>query len=493
MAATQGAAISIDHAASGLLRHRFVRAISASALVFVVGVLIAFVVTAMFSDSGYAERGDQIGFAFIMVFVGLGLLFAFAVFVSVAGALFDFLHRRLVAFVLLCANLVVLVFGLFIVVAGAGLESGLIARTDPSTGDMPLWQVWSLIGVMLLSALIAFEGVGWAWWQLWISRAGFFAARGWKPPPWRVFSGMRQRLGLPAFISNFGRGRLGLTLIYFLVAVLNMGLVAILAIPVFVFAIEQDAANSTIFLFVALGFAGLVVLNAIGVSALLQKVAAARATKLYQDARDWDTRAPIVFLRAFDQDQTKLKALSRDPLVKIPAGCGESRTLDELLLEQASVYGPVIAIGDPRDPTPPLGAARVFVQGPGDEWQGVVTSLVGASNAVVMCPSTSEGVQWELDLIAGAMGRVRVIFLANPELSREATLALFDRLAPQGAAPVFRERQIPIAAWMDGQRRWRVLTTSKPACVQTYTVALAYALQAVLGMKGVALAKVRKR
>ncbi len=108
-----------------------------------------------------------------------------------------------------------------------------------------------------------------------------------------------------------------------------------------------------------------------------------------------------------------------------------------------------------------------------------------------MCPSTSEGVKWELDLIADALGRVRVIFLANPELTPEETRALFTRIAP--GARLLPAPQTPIAAWLDERGEWFVLTTSKPPCVQSYTVALNFALQTTLGMKGVKLTKAQRR
>ncbi len=229
------------------------------------------------------------------------------------GALFDAVHRRITAFVLLIWNGAVLVLSLLIAAIGALMEIGWLPRTKADT--YASWQNWSMIALLVVAAVIAFEGVGWAWWQMRVSREEFFAARGWRSPPWRVFSALRQRLGLPAYISNFGRGRMSLSIIYFLAAILNMGLVALLVIPFMIFSIEQGAPGASVWLLAALGFASLVVLNFIGLGALLQNIAAARATKLYQRAREWDGRPPILFLRAFNQDSAKLKAASRDPLV----------------------------------------------------------------------------------------------------------------------------------------------------------------------------------
>src|SRR5262249_35201200 len=153
---------------------------------------------------------------------------------------------------------------------------------------------------------------------------------------------------------------------------------------------------------------------------------------------------------------------------RIPAGVGRARTLDEILLEHGSPYGPVIAIGDPRDPTPPLGAARVFVPGEGTGWQDVVRGLAAASKAVVMCPNKGAGVQWELDLIPQAQVRLRVTFLASPDLDRDANLALFQRLVP--SMPDIKLKQSPVAAYHDGGG-WHLLT-AKRLGVESFTAAL---------------------
>jgi hypothetical protein len=487
MAAT---AISIDAGASGLLRHRFIRAIAASTFVLIaIGFIVLTVQGLHFAweqpdSEKYGPIGAIIASSLSIALIALLMFFFFSLVVALVATVFGIVHRRLAALLLLLVNLITVAVGVIAPI-------GFLAPGTPSSQEYTPLQIGAMVVLVIVAGLIAIEGTGWAWWQLRVPRAQFFAARGWRPSAWRIYSTMRQSIGLPGFISNFGRGRLVLTLTYFLVAVLNIGLVAAFAIPFTLFSIERGADFSQQLIFIA-GMAGLLILNFIGVGKLLQGFASWQATRLYQKARDWDSRPPVVFLRAFDQDAEKLKAQSKDPLVKFPAGCGEAHTLDELLLENASVYGPVIAIGDPRDPTPPLGAARIFVPGGGNEWQHVVTSLLGASSAVVMCPSTSEGVKWELDLISDAIGRLKVIYLANPLLTTEQTHALFQRLAPAGEFPALKKKQVPVAAFLDAHRNWIVLTTSKPPCVQTYTVALNYALQSLLGMQGTPLPKQRR-
>jgi hypothetical protein len=74
------------------------------------------------------------------------------------------------------------------------------------------------------------------------------------------------------------------------------------------------------------------------------------------------------------------------------------RSLDHLLLEEVTPYGPHVALGNPADPFPPYGAARGYFQH--KDWKQAVTDLVGSSRAIVLCVDPSEGVWWEVDHIA---------------------------------------------------------------------------------------------
>jgi hypothetical protein len=87
-------------------------------------------------------------------------------------------------------------------------------------------------------------------------------------------------------------------------------------------------------------------------------------------------------------------------------------------------------------------------------------------------------VQWELDLIAQAGGRLQTIVLASPELDRAETLALFKRLVPD--LPEIHTEQTPRAYF----EIWLLLTT-KRLSVEAYTAALNTALQALFGFAGV--------
>lgn len=478
---------SIDSAAKGYVRHRFVRALSASFVVFALFGIVALVAATLANAIRVGDFAQVVvaPLALPVVFVVFVLPIVF--FVSLGGAIVDLLHRRLMALIVF-ASFGVVGFSLGAIAISIAIDFAGVRIFD--TPDMPQGLELAGLGVFAsVGALIGYECARQGWWQLTVAKEDFRAVRGWRPSPWRLATTFRRHLGLPSFLAYVGRRRILTSTLYFGVAVLNLGLLMLLMLPALGMTIrdQETTADFNPYVFFG-GMIALLVLNLLGAGSLVARLADKRATKLYQNVREWDSRAPIVFLRSFNQDDAKLRAVGGDAFARWPAGVGRSRTLDEILLEHASPYGPVIAIGDPRDPTPPLGAARVFVEGAGAEWQDVVRGLAGASRAVVMCPNHGEGVQWELDLIAQSQGRLRIIFLASPELDRSATLALFERLVP--SLPDIPIQSWPIAAYPH-EGGWQVLT-AKRLSVESYTVALNAALQALLGLAGVPLAQSKR-
>ncbi len=477
---------SIDAAANGYIRHRFVRALASSFVVaatFAILVLVAGASVHSVVQGGVsAAIGAPIGIPIVLAIFILPIIIA----VAIAGGLVDVMPRRLVGFALFIAGLLALLFSILTVVYAGGTLAGFDMTTPTNPQPLPTDEALAFAGFGIVALLITYELMREGWWQFTVRAHSFNAVRGWRPSIWRLFTSFRRYLGLPGFLSYVGKKRRLVSLLYFGVAVLNLGLLMALVLPVeLVSPTKNPDPSYPLILFGAM--ATLLLLNLLGAGSILARIADKRATALYQRVREWDARPPIVFLRAFDQDKNKLRARSGDFFARMPAGVGRSRTLDEVLLEHGSPYGPVIAIGDPRDPTPPLGAARVFVPGEGTGWQDVVRGLAAASKAVVMCPNRGEGVQWELDLITQAQGRLRAIFLASPDLDRDANLALFQRLVP--SMPDIKLKQSPIAAYQDAGG-WHVLTVRRFG-VESFTAALNTALQAQFGMQGVPLAKQR--
>ncbi|MEL7370173.1 MAG: hypothetical protein AAFN74_14740 [Myxococcota bacterium] len=476
---------SIDPVARGFVRYRFIRTMTASLVVLSVIGFLYLILSATLGDDD-PESGlilTLFASAIVTVLIGGALLLT----AVVAVAIIDLLHRRGIAALALVG------FGLSIAVLPLAMLGAAIDLLSPqSTDEYSQLQNFALFSLAAVATLVAWEGFAWARWQVTIDDEGFRAVQGWRPPGWHIFATFRRLMGLPMFVAHLRRGQFMLTLLYFAVAVLNVGVVAACVLPFLAFGDETTDAEVNGTLGVAAFLIGLLVLNLLGAGRAIARLAERWATTAYQGVREWDSRAPVVVLRTFEQDDEQLPALVRHPLLRLPAGVSTERTLDEVLLEHASPYGPVIAIGDPRDPVPPLGAARIFVTEPGSGWQTVVTNLVHSSRAVIMCPNITEGVKWELDLVEQHREKLNLIYVANPELSAEVTAALFQQVLPAGDTLTLAAGQAPIAAFRASEG-WRVLTTSVRPSVQTYTIAVNIALQSLLGRAGVPLEQPRKR
>jgi hypothetical protein len=131
-----------------------------------------------------------------------------------------------------------------------------------------------------------------------------------------------------------------------------------------------------------------------------------------------DARPPILFLRSFRDDQVKLQK-ARYRLLRRMISVGEPRpTLDHILLEEGTRYGPVVAIGAPGGRAP-FGAARHYVTT--EDWKKVVAELSGRASSVVVTVDETEGVKWELDhLIKNHLGKT--LFLLPPRLGESGKL-----------------------------------------------------------------------
>ncbi|QDU18940.1 tetratricopeptide repeat protein [Urbifossiella limnaea] len=69
--------------------------------------------------------------------------------------------------------------------------------------------------------------------------------------------------------------------------------------------------------------------------------------------------------------------------------------------------GPLVAIGRPGDALATPGPDQMYV--PDEKWQQVVLDYLGRSQAVILMPSNSPGVQWEIDQVFARVPRHRVL------------------------------------------------------------------------------------
>jgi hypothetical protein len=106
-----------------------------------------------------------------------------------------------------------------------------------------------------------------------------------------------------------------------------------------------------------------------------------------------DVRAPIVYLRPFGADSTQgvKRWVSR---VRVSPREGFERTYEERLARTLRKVGPFVAVGDPTERLPRLGASRVYAAD--EDWQETVDELTARAGVVVLHAGESEGLAWEV-------------------------------------------------------------------------------------------------
>ena len=150
------------------------------------------------------------------------------------------------------------------------------------------------------------------------------------------------------------------------------------------------------------------------------------------DARkliEYDPRAPVVLLREFGADTIHIRPripflprpdiqVQRASTSGIPVAYTKVR-LEQVIADELSPVGPVIAIGEPGEAVPKIGASRTYFSD--DEWQDGVTEWMDAASVIVVLCGTSQHLGWEIDQIRQRQFLAKTIFVVPPmEHAREA-------------------------------------------------------------------------
>jgi hypothetical protein len=126
-----------------------------------------------------------------------------------------------------------------------------------------------------------------------------------------------------------------------------------------------------------------------------------------------------LFLRAFRDDQIRIRRASRNLFSSVFDLGRLPTTLDELMLERLDGRGDLIAIGNPQDRKgiarrSPWGAQRLYVDDA--HWQETVTMLARDADRIVLCVDASDGVRWEIAHVLQAGHANKTLFFLNPSL-----------------------------------------------------------------------------
>lgn len=179
-------------------------------------------------------------------------------------------------------------------------------------------------------------------------------------------------------------------------------------------------------------FAAAAVPLAVNAAIVLIGYRVARRIALALSGRFWSAdRLPgILLLRSFSDDGVSVR----------PTGVFKRLTMGGVRLEEAlgrELFrrGTLIAIGQPGERLPKLGAYRFYADD--ETWQPAVLAHMDTSAFVVVIGGTTRWVRWELEQIAASPNRSKLIYVLPPgdETERRARLALLvETLAPAHSA-----------------------------------------------------------
>ncbi len=138
---------------------------------------------------------------------------------------------------------------------------------------------------------------------------------------------------------------------------------------------------------------------------LADRYIAIKATALLES----DSRPPVLFLRSFRDERI---SVWRNNFRNIATG-NMIATLEIAIADVARKLGPFIAIGEPNERLPNLGAARLYAKD--DEWQTIVQGLMDRAQVIVAVPAMAKWVRWELRQLLANKRALKSVILLPPK------------------------------------------------------------------------------
>ena len=221
-------------------------------------------------------------------------------------------------------------------------------------------------------------------------------------------------------------------------------------------SLPASATSNPIFVAVVVAAVAAGVVASFGVCRLLVGIArrcrikARRLTlEKAEDVVADDSRAPVLFLRSFAEDQVPLSAARVPWFLRGLDPGSEHGSLEEMLVLNLTYVGPVVAVGDPSQQRAPVGASRWRLSD--DEWQRFVEEQIRRAGLIVIGLGESAGVRWEVDATRRITGAIdKTIFVCPPQLSRNPRVVTLIAEAlgcsPGFAAPLANNACVLVAA-----------------------------------------------
>jgi hypothetical protein len=159
-----------------------------------------------------------------------------------------------------------------------------------------------------------------------------------------------------------------------------------------------------------------------------------------QQAQAADPRPPVLFLRSFRDDAVTLLPPKAGFAYKLFNYAERNKSLDELLLQEGTSLGPVVALGNPADAVPPYGAAREYFQN--NDWRKMIVYLMEQAIAIVICVDDSASLWWEIKYVGEHHYLSKTLFLLHPKYG-------FDKESPDIVRNIEKVLGLAVTSEMD--------------------------------------------
>ena len=185
-------------------------------------------------------------------------------------------------------------------------------------------------------------------------------------------------------------------------------------------------------------------------SAILLAQAHRRAALEADALRQLDSRSPVLLLRSFADDTMRLsRSRLRRWLAMIDPRRTRGLTLEHVVSHMLLPFGPIVAIGEPHETLPPLGAARAYYHDM--EWHDAVRGLMREARLILVIVHSTPNLLWELDALVaeGMLGKTVLLFPpVKPKELAARWLGVVSHLgtgAPGAALQAIDPRRILVA------------------------------------------------
>jgi hypothetical protein len=134
------------------------------------------------------------------------------------------------------------------------------------------------------------------------------------------------------------------------------------------------------------------------------------------ELRATDPRPPVLYLRSFEADDV------------MAASKGLGNSAEESLVAALDAIGPVVALGEPGEKLPPLGAARAYSTD--DRWQLHISDWAAEASQVVLLAGHTDNFWWEVRHLVASGSLGKAVFLLPGGQSYHAFRERFMREVP---------------------------------------------------------------